>query len=66
MTPPLPPPSLKGAGRTAVAPLPPAVVALGGEGAGLLARFGRTVGLEAALAVAVLCCAAGLTLLPPP
>ncbi|MDQ2806945.1 MAG: copper resistance protein CopC [Chloroflexota bacterium] len=57
---------LKGEGRTAVAPLLPAVVAVGGAESGLLARFGRAVGLEAALAVAVLCCAAGLTLLPPP
>ncbi len=33
---------------------------------GLLARFGRTLGVETVLAIAVLCCAAGLTLLPPP
>ncbi len=45
---------------------PPSSVGQGAGELGLLARFGRTVGLEAALAVAMLCCAAGLTLLPPP
>ena len=80
--PPPPTPPLKGEGRRTALISPPAAVGQragergpstppssvekGAGGLGLLARFGRTVGLEAALAVAVLCCAAGLTLLPPP
>jgi putative copper export protein/methionine-rich copper-binding protein CopC len=56
-----PPPLLEGEGSS------PGGKGVGGAGeAGLIQRFARSVGLEVALGVAVLCCAAGLTLLPPP